>query len=169
MTPRLSSDRLLSGWRNLQPRERVIVAAGSIIALVLVCYTLVWMPVQRDLSGLRASVPKARAQLALMHVQARHVARLRTSASSTGSTGNLLTRLERSALERGLRQNITRMEPDGNNAVRLSLDAVNFNALLSWLTDLRRQSGVRAETATITAQPDAGVVNVRLLLRSPGA
>lgn len=169
MTLRLLYDRLLSGWRGLQPRERVIIAVGSITALILVCYTLVWTPVQRDLARLRVSVPKAQAQLDLMRAQAHQIARLRAGASPTGTTGDLLTKLERSALARGLRQHITSMEPDGDNAARLSLDAVNFNALLSWLADLQQQSGVRADTATITAQPDAGIVNVRLLLRRPGA
>ncbi|MFQ6021156.1 MAG: type II secretion system protein GspM [Acidiferrobacterales bacterium] len=168
MIPQLLSDRLVSGWRSLQPRERIIIAAGSIIALALICYTLLWMPMQRDLSRLRASVPKARSQLALMDVQARQIARMRASGSARRSTGNLLTRLERSAVERGIRQNITRMEPDGADAARLSFDAVNFNGLLSWLADLQRQDGVRTESATITAQPDAAIVNVRLLLRRPG-
>ncbi len=168
MIPRFLSERLVAEWRNLQPRERGIIVTGTVIAVVLLFYTLAWLPMQRDLERLRVSVPKARAQLALMQVQARQVARLRTRASSTVDTGNLLTRLERSALERGLRESITRMEPDDNDSARLSLDGVNFNTLLSWLADLQQQNGVRAASATITAQPDPGTVNVRLLLRRSG-
>ena len=95
--------------------------------------------------------------------------RASTMATTNTPSGNLLSTLERSALDRGLRRNITRMAPDGSAGVRLALDGVGFNTLLRWLTDLQQGSGVRVESATITAQSDPGVVDARLLLRRPGA
>ncbi len=160
-------ERMFSLWRTLEPRERLVITAGSIIAVAMLVYTLLWMPLQRDLTRLRVSVPKERSQLAQMQVQARQVARLRTGVGATAPSDNLLTTLERSAVERGLRRNITRMEPDGSAAVRLALDDVSFNTLLQWLADLQRQAGVRTENATITAQSAPGIVDARLLLRRP--
>lgn len=161
-------ERLFSLWGSLEPRERLVIVGGVLVALVMLCYTFLWMPVQRDISRLRTSVPEERAQLALMQIQARRVARLRASAVTTHGAGTLLARLERSALERRLRQNITRMEPAGTHAVRLALDEVNFEALLRWLADLQYETGVHTESATITAQANPGIVNARLLLRAPG-
>ncbi|MFQ5754641.1 MAG: type II secretion system protein GspM [Acidiferrobacterales bacterium] len=162
-------ERILSLWRTLEPRERLVITAGSIIALVMLFYTFLWMPVQRDLTRLRVDVPKTQTQLARMQLQARQVTRLQAGTTTATPSGNLLSTLERSALDRGLRRNITRMEPDGSAGVRLALDGVGFNTLLRWLTDLQQRSGVRVESATITAQSSPGIVDARLLLRRPGA
>ena len=161
-------DRLRNAWHSLQSRERLIVGIGAVILLALLGYSIVWAPVQRDLPNLRIDVPKQRTQLALMRVQAKQVAQLRGSAPAKIASGNLLTKLEQSAQNRGVRENITRMEPDETNSVRLSLDSVDFNALLRWLKELQTQNGIRPETATITAQSDQGLVNARLLMRGPG-
>jgi general secretion pathway protein M len=161
-------DRLRNTWNSLQSRERLVVGVGAAILLALLGYSIVWAPVQRDLSNLRIDVPKQRMQLALMRVQAKQVAQLRGSAPAKIASGNLLTKLEQSAQNRGLRENITRMEPDETNLVRLSLDSVDFNALLRWLKELQTQNGIRPETATITTQSDPGLVNARLLMRGPG-
>jgi general secretion pathway protein M len=161
-------DRLRNAWNSLQSRERLIVGIGAVILLALLGYGIVWAPVQRDLSNLRINVPKQHTQLALMRVQAKQVAQLRGSAPAKIASGNLLTQLEQSAQNRGLREHITRMEPDETNSVRLSLDSVDFNALLRWLKELQTQNGIRTETATITAQSDAGSVNARLLMSGPG-
>ncbi len=160
--------QLYSRWRALQPRERVVLAAGSTVALILLGYALLWVPMQRDLARLRVLVPKERAQLLSMRAQAQEIARLRAQTPASANAGNLLTTLERSALEHQLRQYITRMEPDPSNGVRVSFDAVGFDALLSWLADLQRDASVRAQNVSITAQAQPGMVNARLLLLAAG-
>lgn len=161
-------EQLYGRWRTLQPRERIVLVGGGTLALVMLGYALVWTPLQRNLSHLRTAVPEERAQLMQMRAQVREIAALRARAPAVGNSSNLLTTLERSAQEHKLRQYITRMEPDPVNGVRVSLDAVSFRTLLQWLADLQKQSGVRADTATIAAQADAGIVNARLVLRAAG-
>ena len=99
-------------------------------------------------------------------VAAQQIARLRNSKRVRTDSASLLTQLDRSAQQRGLRQYITRMEPEGKDAVRVALDRVSFNTLIAWLADVQHQSGVRSDTATITAHTDAGIVSARLLLRA---
>lgn len=161
-------NRLRNAWTSLQPRERLIVAAGTIILATLLAYGVVWAPVQNDLSNLRLTVPKQRSQLALMQAQAQQIAQLRRSAPAKIASGNLLTKLEQSAQSLGLRENITRMEPDETNAVRLALDGIDFNALVRWLKQLHTKNGIRPENATITGKSEPGLVNARLLIRGPG-
>lgn len=164
-SPKLSLDRL----RALPPRERGLLIGGS-VAVLFILYLSLWLPMQRELSRLRTLVPQEKVQLAQMKVQAMEINRLRASGRMLGAGGNLLATLEQSATASGIRGRITRMEPEGNNGARLSLDGVHFNALISWLAGLQNQGGVRIEKATFEAQPAlAGTVNARLVLRGSGA
>ncbi len=161
---KLSLERL----RNLTPQQQLVYAGGT-AALLLILYLSLWLPVQRELSRLRTSVPQEKMQLAQMQVQAMQVNQLRASGRQPIAGGNLLVRLEQSATASGIRARISHMEPDGSNGARLSLDGVDFNAMIGWLGNLYTQGGVRVEKATIEAQATAGTVNARLTLRGSGA
>jgi type II secretory pathway component PulM len=160
----ISLDRL----RNLPQRERWMVIGGA-AAAVLLLYLSLWLPWQRELTRLRTTVPQEKIQLAQMRVQAMEISQLRASGRVPLAGGNLLANLEQSATANGIRGRITRMEPDGTNGARLSLDGVHFNALIGWLASLQSQGGVRIEKATFEAQTAAGTVNARLVLRGAGA
>jgi general secretion pathway protein M len=161
-------DRYLARWRELGPRERIMVAGAGGLLVIVLFYLLLWSPMQQDIARLRASVPKERAKLAMMQAQASQVAQLRTSAGQAPPIGNLLSTLEQSAVTRGLRQNINRIEPEGAAGARVSFDEVSFNALVGWLADLQGQ-GIRVENAGIQRRPGSGLVSARLLLRGPGS
>ena len=162
---KLSLDRL----RALPPREQLLYLGGA-AAVLLILYLSLWLPMQHELARLRVAVPREKIQYAQMQVQAMQVNQLRTSGHRPLAGGNLLANLEQSATANGLRSRISRMEPDGANGARLSLDGVDFNALIRWLADLQNQGGVHVEKATFEAQPAAaGTVNARLVLRGAGA
>jgi type II secretory pathway component PulM len=160
----ISLDRL----RNLPQRERWLVIGGA-IGLLFVLYLSLWLPWQLELTRLRVTVPQEKIQLAQMRVQAMEISQLRASGRVPLAGGNLLANLEQSATANGIRGRITRMEPDGTNGARLSLEGVHFNALITWLASLQSQGGVRIEKVTFEAQPTAGTVNARLVLRGAGA
>lgn len=115
---------------------------------------------------LRTKLPAADDQLARLRIQAMQVKRLQAQGAQTNSDGNSLSKVEQAAVARGLRQNITSMEPDSNNGVRLSLEQVDFNSALSFLEGLQKQTGLRADTVVIdTVEDSPGVVNARLVLK----
>lgn len=159
----ISPDRL----RNLPQRERWMVIGGA-IGVLFVIYLSLWLPIQRELSRLRTSVPQEKIQLAQMQVQAMEINQLRASGRVPQAGGNLLVSLEQSATINGIRSRIIRMEPEGTGGARLSLEGVHFNALIGWLASLQSHGGVRIEKATFEAQPAPGTVNARLVLRSGG-
>lgn len=158
----------IAKWQGLEPRERQLAIAGGILALVFLFYLIVWAPMQRDLARLRVTVPQDSAKLALMRAQAAQVQQLRARMPSRSQSGNMLSRLEQAASSRGLRQHVTRMEPEGQNGARLTMDDVSFNVLLSWLADLQSQ-GIQVENASVQGRPSPGLVNAKILLRAAGA
>ncbi len=159
----------LERLRSLPPREQILYLGGA-AALLLILYLALWLPMRHELGQLRVDVPREKIQLAQMQVQAMEVNQLRASGGRPLSGGNLLANLEQSATANGLRGRISRMEPDGANGARLSLDGIDFNALIRWLADLQNQGGVHVEKASFEAQSTAaGTVNAHLVLRGTGA
>lgn len=167
MIKRILNRVSLEQWRRLAPRDRWLLIGGG-IGILLILYISLWLPTQSELSRLRASVPQGKIQLAQMRVQAMEISQLRASGRVPQTGGNLLVNLEQSATASGIRGRIIRMEPEGTNGARLSLEGVHFNALIGWLANLQSQGGVRIEKATFEAQAVAGTVNARLVLRSAG-
>ena len=154
--------------RALPSRDQLLYLGGA-AAVLLILYLSLWLPMQRELTRLRVAVPKEKIQFAQMQVQAMEANQLRASGRQPLTGGNLLANLEQSATTSGLRGRISRMEPDGTNGARLTLDGVDFNALIRWLADLQGQGGVRVEKATFEAQSNAaGTVNAKLVLRGSG-
>jgi len=158
----------LERLRALPPRDQLMYAGGA-AAVLLILFLSLWLPMHRELVRLRSAVPQEKVQLAQMQVQAMEINQLRASGRMPRAGGSLMAMLEQSATASGLRGRITRMEPDGGNGARVSLDGVNFNALVGWLGNLQTQGGVHVEKAAFESQPSPGVVNARLTLRGAGA
>jgi len=155
-------------WRALEARERAALSIGAVALAAFVFYALLWAPMEHHLQRLRVEVPRDRARLTVMRAQALQLTQLRSSGAVTHMAGGaILATLEQSAAAHGLKQALTRMEPDGSTGARLSFEGVPFNALVSWLSELQTHNGVRIENVSIDAQTSAGMVNARLQLRGP--
>ena len=79
-------------------------------------------------------------------------------ATSTGSMAQIVN-----STARRHRVTLARIQPQATNAVKLGLDEVNFNSLMSWLADLRNQHGIIVASIDISKADDAGLVKVRRL------
>ncbi len=172
--PKLTPERraklepYVARWRALPAQQRRLAVFGTGMLAVVLLYSLLWSPMQNELARLRESSPKERNKLAVMQAQAQEVVQLRASGKTmAGRGGNILATLEQLATARGLRANITRMEPEGANGAQVTLEAAHFNSLLTLLHELQTQNGVRVENASLEAHATTGHVNARLTLRGP--
>jgi len=159
----------LAYWRSLAPRERTLIVAGSALAIILLCYSLLWAPLQRDLTRLRTDVPTKNAELQWMRTQTARLKVLRSAAPTAAQSSGILSFVEQSAQTYNIRQFIKRVDPQGTNSVQLAIDGAPFNSVVEWLANLQKQGGVRIETASLEPQSSTGIVNARLLLRAPGS
>jgi general secretion pathway protein M len=157
-------NRLRDQWSKLAPGERRLAMAGGVVLGMALLYLVFWLPVQKELTRLRASVPEERAQLQQMRSQAASVKPLRARGGSTPAAGTLLSVVEQSATARGLRGFVTRLETEGGTGVQLTLDAVPFNSLISWLSDLQDNYSLVVENASMDAHTAPGTVNAKLKL-----
>lgn len=155
-------------WAALQQREKRILAGGGLFLLGFAFYAGLWVPMQSGLDRLRASVPAKTQELARLQMQATEIRRLK-GRGPTKPSGSSLSTVERLATSRGLRQQISKLEPDGQHGLRLTVEQVDFNRLLRFLAELQKQQGLRVENATFDGDPDSpGIVTARLILRGAG-
>jgi type II secretory pathway component PulM len=151
-------------WGTLALRERQLAAAAAILLGMILLYVLLWAPLRHEVTRLRSGVPDARAQLARMRTQAASIPALRGRTAMPPPPGMLASVVEQSANGRGLRKQITHLEPDGGNGLQITAESIAFNGLLEWLTDLRDNNALVVDNLSLDAASASGAVNARIRL-----
>ena len=83
--------------------------------------------------------------------------------TATSNSGSLLTRVESSAQQQGLRDALKRLQPSGDNQIQVSLEGASYEQLMQWLSSLRLQ-GVRAQRVDIQQERNSDLLGAQLLL-----
>jgi type II secretory pathway component PulM len=78
---------------------------------------------------------------------------------------SLAIAVDRLAREGGLAQSLAGVEPAATGAFRARFTAASFDALALLLARLQQERGVVAETASVSATGDPGLVDATLVLR----
>ena len=145
----------------LNPREQRLIVLAGILVTVAVMYIYVLEPRYQRLDMLRSQVPALNQDLQWMQQQ------LSANRELMGGTGQpvadrppLLTVIEQTASQAGLRQQISRMAPAEEGRVRVWFDGVPFDPWLRWLDSVRRQN-ISVHAANIV-RDEQGKVDVRL-------
>ncbi len=154
---------------NLSERERNLVyAAGALVAVALVYLVLV-LPFPTSGKRMAARVAQKTADLAWMQASAPQAMAAAGAAQAGGGGDSLVVLVDRTAREAGLGNSLRDQSPDGNNGLRLRIEAASFDALITWLASLQQQYGVSIESATVGASTAPGFVNATLSLKHAGA
>ena len=160
----------MKAWlENLDPRERLMVAAGAALLVLFLLYILVWSPLHSGYDSMRTTVEEQRATALWMQQSAQTLQGLKLSGgrSPQGLGGrSLLSVADSTARAGGLGPALKRVEPEGGDSVRVWLDGAPFDVLVKWLGTLSTIHGVNAETVTMERSDAAGRVNARLTLQA---
>jgi general secretion pathway protein M len=155
---------------SLGTRERMILAAGLALLIPLLVWALLWQPLAGSVDRLEEEVAQQRETLAWMQRAAAEVKRLRgsggTAAAGLGGR-SLLAVVDQSARAAGLGGGVKRIEPESADAVRVTLEGVAFDTVLTWLDALGRDFGVAAGMVSVEREPVPGQVRMRLTLHAP--
>ena len=158
-------------FAGLERRERMLVAGGGAVLLVLLLYTMIWEPIAGSYRALQDGVAEQKQTLVWMKQAAAELQLLQRSGSGTarGLGGrSLLSVVDQSARSGGLGPAIKRIEPEGGKGVTVWLEGVAFDPMILWLGQITRTYQI--ETSIITIEPQGGGrVNARLRLLDPSA
>jgi general secretion pathway protein M len=153
-------------WEGLSSRERLLVAGGATLTLVLLLYVIAWQPFQANHRRLRQSVAEQRVELTAMQQMAREIKQLGGSSGKPPATEgrSLLTLVDQTARAAGLGTAIKRVTPQGEDRLGVQFDAVEFDKLVPWLGALERDHRIVIVNLSVD-RAAAGRVNARLIVQ----
>ncbi len=150
-------------FSGLALRERLLVSVAAAVLLLALLFLLIWEPLHGGVQRLRTEVASTQTLVAEL-AQARSLV-----LSGRGGIGviqgqgrSLLAVVDQTGKEGGLGSAITRMQPEGDNTVRVWLEQADFVAVLRWLALLENTYGVAVVEAAVDRETQPGLVRVRL-------
>jgi general secretion pathway protein M len=119
---------------------------------------------------LEKSVEERQAVKQWMEQAAVEANQLRSAAGATDGDEHrsLLAVVDQTAKQSQLASAVKRIEPEGQELVRVSLERASFDDLVLWLGSLQRNFAVRVADVSIERQAETGRVNARLTLKRFG-
>lgn len=154
--------QILAYWHGLKDQEqRLLLVAG----VVFVLFALI-MGVFKPLNAAADKALKDRQQQAELMLWVREsVVRLQSATPKQASNNASLSQIVNSSRGR-FNINISKMQPT-DNTLRLTIDSVEFNRLVSWLDELVNRHGVTIENIELSQDAQSGFVRVtRLVLEA---
>ena len=152
------------------PSERLLIGIAALLLMVLVVYALAWRPLQHHLADLDRGIAQQRQLKLWLEGTRSEVMRLRrqtpTAGQGAGDRRSLLALVDQTARQAGLGRSIRRVEPNGQDGVRLRFEAVAFDDLMVWLEKIAGIGDIAVEAAAIDRRDEGGLVDARLTLRS---
>jgi general secretion pathway protein M len=150
-------------YREQSPRDqRVLVLLAGFLLLASV-WLLLRVPVERDLTLAERRYEAARSDHLWILAHRDEAARAAGRGGQGSQTGQaLLSTVAGSARRSGLTLN--RFQPEGDDALTVSLDEVEFGEMLRWLETLKAEDGIRVRQASLSGADRSGRVRARLVL-----
>ncbi|MDZ7825883.1 MAG: type II secretion system protein M [Gammaproteobacteria bacterium] len=152
-------------YREQSPRDQWMLVLLAGFLLLVSVWLLVRVPVERDLAQAERSYQAARGDHLWILEHQDEAARAAGHSGRSGEpqTGQaLLSTVAGSARRSGLTLN--RFQPEGDDALAVSLDEVAFGEMLRWLETLEAEEGIRVRQASLSAADRPGHVRARLVL-----
>ena len=164
----------MKAWfMGLAPRERLMVSIAAGVAVLGLTYLLAWAPLASGSARLERAVAEQQALKQWMQRAATEARQLRGSGTAQTPGGDpnrsLLAVVDETAKQAKLGPAVKRIEPEGQDLVRVNLEQASFDDVVAWLAQLQQSQGVSVVDASLDRQSAAGQVNARLSLKKAGS
>jgi len=160
-------------FENLSSSERVLVIVASIVLLSGLIYGLGWRPLQVSIAEQSKRLERNVKTVEWMQRSALELRRLNAQTATQVSRGgvhqSILALVDQTARKAGLGGTIKRVEPAGNGKVRIRMETVAFDDMITWLEGLLGSSAITIESIAIDRSEQSGLVDAHLTLLDPAA
>jgi type II secretory pathway component PulM len=151
---------MIDWFRQREPREQLVLGIGATLAIVIVGWNFVWLPLRDGASELNATVAERSRQLVDLHRAAGLSAS--TAVQANADAPSLLPLVDETARKLGLV--FERQNPDGPDAITVSFRDARFDRLIGWLIDLEQTYGLAAVNVSFTQSGGQGLVSGQIRL-----
>lgn len=152
----------------LAPRERVMVAVAGVFTVFTVLYLGLWEPLANAHEKRAEALKASRALASRLEVIAAEAARHQGNGGAAANRNlSLLSAVDQASKSGTLGKPPSRLQPEGENEVKVWIEAANFDALVRWIAELETRYGVSAQTVDVDKESAPGTVNARLTLVRP--
>jgi type II secretory pathway component PulM len=144
--------------------EQKILMVSAALALLLLFYTFIYLPIARENTTLQARISSYQEDVKSMQEMAQKVTylsgtKIRAKQGSLSNT-RVMTLIEKSAKQQKLK--ITQIKPLSKNRLLIVLDDALFNATLRWLDSLQKQHNINIEK--FVAQTNKDLTHLQITL-----
>lgn len=159
-------DSIKDWFEGLEPRERWMVSVAGVLVGLTMLYLMIVEPYVEYRRDLASQVEDKRELLAWMESARAEIAALEATGRQTtaGSGQSLFGIVDSTSKAADLGQAIRQITPDGDDSVRVRMDAARFDHALRWLETLESEHGVMVTRVTFDQTDQSGRVNVSLTL-----
>ena len=152
---------LLERWQAWTVRERRLVLAAGLSALVAILYLAFIDPAIEGRRRLARELPRLRADASTMAAIAASAASLPKPPAP--GAGELRPALESSLQAAGLKATVG-TGAGANNSATVKFDKVAYTLAAGWLSRIVHDMGVHVESANVISQGEGGRVNAEFVL-----
>ena len=157
---------------SLAPRERVMVSAAAIVAVLAVIYAGVWEPLNKGVARLSHQVEQQSQLVGWLQETEPKIRALRqaTHRSAPAEANDaLLTVIDKTSKAAGMGGMVKRIQPQGNDSVQVWIEGAPFNDMLDWLYRLQNRYGVEVQSVSMQPGDQGGQVHGQLRLSRPSS
>ncbi|MCC1498102.1 type II secretion system protein GspM [Alcanivorax sp. 1008] len=159
---RLAPARLWFSQR--EPREQLALRVLAVALALVLLVALVWQPLvasHDDARDLYAKNSRLHAWIEDNSEVVRRASQGGNRAPAPG--GDWIAQLSRSAAAAGV--DLRGFNPEGDQSVRIQIEAQPFADVVNWLQQLETGQGIRVATAEFSSTSSSGLVNLRATLK----
>jgi general secretion pathway protein M len=161
----------LKDWLyGLQPREKLYLLGGVAALTLLVVYLSLWQPLSSSVARLNETSIQQQKDIAWMQAASSSIGQLQQNSQRRGANRSMLSAVDQAINTANLKAGLERMEPDGQNSVKLWLTKSPFDEIVAMLGQLEQTQGIAVQTLAMTTSADgAGLVEARITLVRGGS
>ena len=150
-------------WDTLQAKEQLMTSLGAIVVVIAILYLVVWSPIAESRNNKIMRVESKRETLAWMsqkRLEVEHLKRINPNLFNQ-AMGNrsLLAIVDTGAKQMGIRNSITRIAPNGEDKVQISLENTAFDQLIVLLGELERRNHIQVAGTSLNKSEQIGKVS----------
>lgn len=159
-------DNVKEWFESLEQRERWMVLVCSVLVGLTLLYLLVVEPYIEHRRDLAQQVSEKQELLAWMQGTRAEIQALEETGRQTtaGSGQSLFGVVDQTSKDAELGRAVRQITPDGDDSVRVRMEAARFDYTLQWLEELERGHGIKVSRVTFDQTDQSGRVNVSLSL-----